>query len=171
MKQHKLTIVILSLLLFCGFAIKKERAHNFELAKQQQEKIAKQREVAKELALRNRIVRIANSQIGKAWYVWGGSTPAGFDCTGFGIFSWNGAGIPIDRQTIWTKVEATRNELKPGDIIVFSEWRTKPTHVGIYIGDGKFTHAMRPGTMVKIDELDSYWAPRIIGKVNVKKIL
>jgi len=61
-----------------------------------------------------------------------------------------------------------RDELKPGDLVFFNTMRRAFSHVGIYIGDGKFIHAPRTGATVRIEELDgSYWKRRFNGARRV----
>ncbi|WP_066305968.1 C40 family peptidase [Bacillus sp. FJAT-29814] len=84
-------------------------------------------------------------------YVWGGSTPAGFDCSGFTSYVFrNAAGISLPRvssaqQRVGTAVSL--NEVQPGDLV----FRGSPAyHVGIYIGGGLYIHAPQTGDVVKI---------------------
>ncbi|MCM3764970.1 C40 family peptidase [Neobacillus niacini] len=84
-------------------------------------------------------------------YVWGGSTPAGFDCSGFTSYVFrNAAGISLprvssDQQRVGTAVSL--NDVQPGDLV----FRGSPAyHVGIYIGGGLYIHAPQTGDVVKI---------------------
>jgi cell wall-associated NlpC family hydrolase len=97
----------------------------------------------KQLALRDSIVRIAQAQLGTP-YVFGGASPTkGFDCSGLVNWVFEQVHLPSPRLAahqarIGDPVEATR--LSPGDLLTFGE-RDSVTHIGIYIGDGRFVHA------------------------------
>jgi peptidoglycan DL-endopeptidase CwlO len=83
-------------------------------------------------------------------YVWGGSTPSGFDCSGFVSYVYRSVGISLPRtssaqQNVGTRVSL--NQLQPGDLV----FRGSPAyHVGIYIGGGQYIHAPQTGDVVKI---------------------
>lgn len=83
-------------------------------------------------------------------YVWGGSTPSGFDCSGFTSYVYRSVGISLPRtssaqQNVGTRVPL--NQLQPGDLV----FRGSPAyHVGIYIGGGQYIHAPQTGDVVKI---------------------
>jgi cell wall-associated NlpC family hydrolase len=104
-------------------------------------------------------------------YKRGGTTEAnGFDCSGFTrhVFEMSlGLVLPHRaaeqaRDSALAKVE--RNELKPGDLVFFNTMKRAFSHVGIYVGDGKFIHAPRSGSEVRIEDMrESYWAKRFNG--------
>ena len=57
-----------------------------------------------------------------------------------------------------------RAELKPGDLVFFNTMRRTFSHVGIYLGDGKFIHAPRAGAVVRVEDMrDAYWSRRFTG--------
>jgi cell wall-associated NlpC family hydrolase len=89
-------------------------------------------------------------------YVWGGSTPAGFDCSGFTAYVYAKLGIPLAHSTYaqWDAgTHIPRGELEPGDLVFFYG----VGHVGIYIGGGRFIHAPHTGTVVSVDRLSGSW--------------
>lgn len=84
-------------------------------------------------------------------YVWGGTTPSGFDCSGFIQYVYRSQGVSLPRtsraQAASGKYVSIANA-QPGDILYFGQ--SQVTHVGIYIGNGKMIHAPRPGKSVEI---------------------
>ena len=99
-------------------------------------------------------------------YVFGGTTPAGFDCSGFlqYVFKQNGITIPrlADEQYKLGK-SVKMSELKAGDLVFFSTYEPGASHCGIYIGNGQFLHTSSSHG-VRIDRLDNtYWAPKYYG--------
>lgn len=96
-------------------------------------------------------------------YVWGGSTPSGFDCSGYVNYVFNKVGISIPRTvaTIWNATK-TVSSPKVGDF-VFYETGTGPSHLGIYIGSNKFIHAGSSTGVTITDMSNSYWSSRYLG--------
>lgn len=97
------------------------------------------------------VVAIARNYIGVP-YRWGGTTPSGFDCSGFTQYVFRKAGVNLPRTSaeqgrVGTRV--SRSELRPGDLVYF------PGHIGIYVGNGQFIHSPSPGKRVTIDSLSS----------------
>ena len=92
-------------------------------------------------------------------YVWGGTSPSGFDCSGFTSYVYrNAAGIDIGRTTysqINAGREVSRSELQPGDLVFPHEG-----HVGIYVGNGQMIHAPQTGDVVKISPVYKFWRAR-----------
>ena len=89
-------------------------------------------------------------------YVWSGSTPAGFDCSGFTSYVYGKLGITLAHSSYaqWTSgSRVPRSDLRPGDLVFFYGLG----HVGIYIGGGQFIHAPHTGTVVSVDRLSGSW--------------
>jgi cell wall-associated NlpC family hydrolase len=89
-------------------------------------------------------------------YVYGGSSPAGFDCSGFTSYVYGKLGITLAHSSYdqWTSgPHVPRADLAPGDLVFFAGLG----HVGIYIGGGRFVHAPHTGTVVSVDRLSGSW--------------
>jgi len=100
------------------------------------------------------VVRIATRYLGVP-YVWGGASPAGFDCSGLvtHVFARVGVSIPHNAARQYGYgIAVTRARLEPGDLVFFNRLH----HNGIYLGEGRFIHATKPGG-VKISRLDDDW--------------
>ncbi|MDR7331666.1 C40 family peptidase [Roseateles asaccharophilus] len=100
----------------------------------------------------------------------GNSVENGFDCSGFTrhIFEMSvGLVLPrrADEQAKMNSLLSIRkDELKPGDLVFFNTMRATFSHVGIYVGEGKFIHAPRTGSAVRVEDMrDAYWAKRFTG--------
>jgi cell wall-associated NlpC family hydrolase len=98
-------------------------------------------------------------------YVWGGTSFDGVDCSGFvqAVFEHNGISLP---RTADSQFEVgrhvTMSDLEPGDLVFFETYAAGASHVGIYLGGGRFIHASSEG--VRIDALaEDYYALRYIG--------
>lgn len=96
-------------------------------------------------------------------YVFGGSTPKGFDCSGFTSYVFKQHGITLPRATTGQATAGTRvskAELQAGDLVIFSNtYKKGPSHVGIYMGNGQFIHAssVRSGGVVISNLSESYY--------------
>lgn len=103
-------------------------------------------------------------------YVFGGTTPSGFDCSGFlqYVFKQNGISIPRladDQYKLGKSVKMS--ELKAGDLVFFSTYEPGASHCGIYIGNGQFLHTSS-SRGVRVDRLDNvYWAPKYYGSRRI----
>jgi cell wall-associated NlpC family hydrolase len=121
----------------------------------------------------HRIVETADDYIGVP-YVWGGSKPAGFDCSGFVQYVYRKHGVELPRTSKEMFAKAgdfvPAAELEPGDLVFFAERngnRRTTSHVGIYIGDNRFISATN-SFGVKVSSLNgSYWGPQYIGAKRV----
>ena len=100
----------------------------------------------------------------------GNTVDEGFDCSGFTrhVFE-NSIGLVLprrsDQQAQTTGLlNVKRDELKPGDLVFFNTMRRAFSHVGIYVGEGKFIHAPRTGGEVRVEDMrQAYWSKRFNG--------
>ena len=116
------------------------------------------------------IIDMAESFLGTP-YVWGGTTPSGFDCSGFVqyIYGKNGYSITRTTYTQWANdgVRVSRNNLKPGDLVYFGS-DGSPSHVGLYVGNGQMIHSPRTGDVVKYSTIESgYYDNCYLGALRI----
>ena len=102
-------------------------------------------------------------------YVYGGSSPSGFDCSGFTSYVYKQFGYSINR-TASTQLDngyaVSMSELQPGDLVMFKKGSTskRATHVGIYIGNNQFVHASTPSVGVIISSMsEAYYTTGFVG--------
>lgn len=102
-------------------------------------------------------------------YKYGGSSPeTGFDCSGFVSYVYNkAANIKLPRTSRGiSRVgnDVHKNALQAGDLVFFNTTKRAFSHVGIYVGDGKFIHSPRTGSFVRVESMHvSYWKNRYNG--------
>jgi len=111
-----------------------------------------------------RVVAVAQQMVGKP-YRYGGNTPRGFDCSGLVHYSYGQAGKAVPRSTA-EQYSRTRTiplaQRTPGDLLFF-RIEGKPSHVGIYLGNGRFVHAPSSGKQVAYASLSNdYWSQRLV---------
>ncbi len=104
-------------------------------------------------------------------YVWGGTTPAGFDCSGFVqyVYGQNGYSLTRTTYTQWDNdgTFLSKSELQPGDLIYFGSGGS-PTHVGLYVGDGMMIHSPSTGDVVKFSTIESgYYSQTYMGAKRI----
>lgn len=113
------------------------------------------------------VADLAQQYVGSR-YVWGGASPSGFDCTGFVMWVFGQFGVSLPHNEAGQLASGDRvdaEDLQPGDVLVFANtYRRGLSHVGIYLGEGQFVHAVDERHGVQVSSLwDSYWAPRFVG--------
>lgn len=122
------------------------------------------RETASELVMQ------AMNFLGVPYRRGGNTAEQGFDCSGFTrhVFE-NSLGLILPRRADQQAQSAglksvNREELKPGDLVFFNTMRKAFSHVGIYVGEGKFIHAPRTGGEVRVEDMrQAYWSKRFNG--------
>ncbi len=99
-------------------------------------------------------------------YVFGGTTPRGFDCSGYVqyVFKQRGADLTRTADTQFEEgVSLSRRQLKPGDLVFFSTYEAGASHVGIYAGNHQFWNATSSQGVMLSDMEDGYWRARYYG--------
>ena len=113
------------------------------------------------------VVNAALTRVG-APYVWGDAGPDSFDCSGLVVWAFHQAGItvPHSSEALATGGQPVAlDQMQPGDVISFFP---DASHVGIYVGDGKFIHSPRSGSEVRVEDMrQSYWQRRFDGARRV----
>jgi cell wall-associated NlpC family hydrolase len=107
-------------------------------------------------------VEYAYAQLGKP-YIWGGTGPKGYDCSGLIMMAWRAAGVNLPR-VVPDQYHGTRHvakaDLQPGDIVYFDDLG----HDGIYVGGGRFIHAPHTDSVVKFESMSNpYWVSHYVG--------
>ncbi len=135
-----------------------------------QAQVVDTRDTASELA--SSLVVSAMGFLGVPYRFGGNSAETGLDCSGFVrlVFE-ESVGKVLPRraadQAAATQV-IERQELKPGDLVFFNTMRRAFSHVGIYVGDGRFIHSPRAGAHVRVEDMrTAYWSKRFNGARRV----
>ena len=120
------------------------------------------------------MVLTAMNFLGVPYQRGGNSAERGFDCSGFTrhVFELSlGRVLPrrADEQATTAGLSSIgRDQLKPGDLVFFNTLRRTFSHVGIYVGGGKFIHSPKPGGEVRVDDMAAtYWNHRFTGARRV----
>jgi cell wall-associated NlpC family hydrolase len=120
-------------------------------------------------AIGRRVVASSMQYLGVP-YVFGGTTPSGFDCSGYVRYVFANAGIYLPR-TADAQYECgyavSTSKLVPGDLVFFSTYEAGPSHVGIYLGDGNFINASSSQGVSIASLYSSYWGSCYIGARRV----
>lgn len=125
-----------------------------------------------DLALRDAVVAYSKQFLGTR-YAYGGRSPsAGFDCSGFVYYVFKNFGYKLSpgaSRQMGVVTEIQKSELLPGDLVFFNTGSaSRASHVGIFVGDGKFIHAVSPGKALSITSLsDPYYKKYYVGSGRV----
>lgn len=121
-------------------------------------------------AIADKIIATAKKYIGVP-YVWGGTSPSGFDCSGLVQYVFKQHGISLNRTTVTQYKQGTyvsKASLKPGDLVFFQNtYGSGISHVGIFIGNGQFIHASSSKGVMISSLSNTYWASHYYGARRV----
>ena len=103
-------------------------------------------------------VRQLKSHVGKTWYVFSGATPAGWDCSGLVMWTYEQLGVTLEHRASKQVGAGTQGTgPKVGDIVAFTyKGSSSAYHVGIYIGDGKMVHAPKHGHLTRVEDVSTF---------------
>jgi cell wall-associated NlpC family hydrolase len=103
----------------------------------------------------NGMIRSLEKHVGKTWYVFSGSTPSGWDCSGLTLWAYEHIGIELPhRASVQSTMGEEVTEPKVGDIVAFTYNKSKSAyHVGVYVGDGNMIHVARDGHRTSVDNI------------------
>lgn len=131
--------------------------------------------LGKEATLADSVVATAAATMGTAYRL-GGTTTEGFDCSGLIQYAYAQHGISLprvssDQARAGEKVDRNLGALQPGDILTFSNAGGPVTHVGLYVGDGRFIHSVSKGVRLSLlspdDPYGKWWYTRWVGARRV----
>jgi cell wall-associated NlpC family hydrolase len=112
-------------------------------------------------------LEFAFNQIGKP-YIWGGTGPNGYDCSGLTQAAWAAAGVSLPRVSqdqFYAGQRVSWDNIQAGDLLFFYN-STAPTHVGMATGDGRMVHASTSSKPIGVVELTSYYRQNFVGAVR-----
>jgi cell wall-associated NlpC family hydrolase len=118
------------------------------------------------------LVMTAMGFLGVPYRRGGNDADTGFDCSGFVRSMYErtiGLVLPrLAKDQAAATQPIDKTDLQPGDLVFFNTMRRAFSHVGIYVGDGKFIHSPKPGAQVRVEDMQqSYWARRFDGARRV----
>ena len=129
-----------------------------------------QAQASSKLTVQDKVIHEGKKYIGTK-YRYGGTTPKGFDCSGFIGFTYKKAtGRTLPRtaaQMYKTGKPVSKANLKKGDLVFFSTVKKGASHAGIYIGNNQFIHASSSKGVTITALSNSYWKSRYIGAKRV----
>ena len=170
------TRVALCLAFFCGVCTAQTSPANDELGKFIADKGLLNRISEAGNQMQNQAAELvvgAMAFLGVPYRRGGNSADSGFDCSGFvkAIYE-QSIGLVLPRSAA-QQAAATqtidKSELRPGDLVFFNTMRRAFSHVGIYVGNGKFIHSPKPGAEVRVEDMGlAYWTRRYDGARRVQ---
>jgi NlpC/P60 family len=112
----------------------------------------------------DKLVTDAKKQIGVP-YKWGGTSPSGFDCSGFITYVYKQQNVSLPRTSADMYAggdSVSKSNLQPGDLVFFTTYKSGASHAGLYVGNQQFIHSASNG-VTKSGLSDYYWKNRYVG--------
>ena len=127
-------------------------------------------------SLRDSLVTLARAQVGKRYITGGQSPESGFDCSGLVRYVMSALHVDVPRTArqqakVGLAIHRDTSRLRPGDLLTFSRNKRDVSHVGIYVGDGRFVHASSVAGQVIESNIDRPPAPRLRMWRGARRIL
>jgi cell wall-associated NlpC family hydrolase len=124
--------------------------------------------VSRSSAIATSLTRSAMRFIGTP-YVFGGTRPSGFDCSGYvqHVYAMLGIHLPRTADAQYDAGRRVAASMKPGDLVFFHTYAPGVSHVGIYLGHSKFIHSSSSHGVAISSLRNRYWAPRYLGAKRV----
>jgi cell wall-associated NlpC family hydrolase len=106
----------------------------------------------------NKMIKGLKKHVNKTWYVFSGSTPRGWDCSGLTVWAYGQMGVSLEHRASKQEDAGYKvSDPKPGDLVIFKYKGYKTAyHVGVYIGDGLMIHAPRKGEVTRIESVTQF---------------
>lgn len=126
-----------------------------------------QKKAEQETYQSDQLITTAKQYVGTS-YAWGGTSPSGFDCSGYINYVFNELGVSIPRTVsdIWNSAQPIE-QLSIGDLVFFETYKKGPSHMGIYLGNHNFIHASESkGVSIASMDID-YWQQRYLGAKRI----
>ena len=111
------------------------------------------------------------THVGKTWYVFSGSTPSGWDCSGLTMWFYEQVGVSLEhRASVQDNSGVETSDPKIGDLVVFTYNKSSEAyHVGIYVGSGKMIHAPKIGHVTRVENISTFGGS--YSKVSYRKLI
>lgn len=125
-------------------------------------------------ARRDSVVALARQQLGRR-YVFGGTSPRGFDCSGFTQYLARAFGVDLPRTAaqqarVGQEIPRDRSLLRPGDLLTFGRG-SRVTHIGVYVGNGRYVHASSGRGQITESSLDRPQSALVRAWMGVRRVI
>ncbi len=106
-------------------------------------------------------------------YVFGGTSASGFDCSGYvqHVYAMLGVALPRTADAQFYAGRPVRGGKVPGDLVFFQTYESGPSHVGIYLGGGRFIHSSSSHGVMISSISDEYWSAHYLGAKRVARVV